>query len=350
MKALLIDRFGEKPSVVTVPDPEVAPDGVVVAVEASGICRSDWHSWMGHDRDVVLPHVPGHELAGLVVATGKEVRRWRCGDRVTIPFSAGCGSCAQCNAGFHNICDHYFQPGFTHWGSFAQFVSLRYADVNLVSIPPEIDFDTAASLGCRFITSWRAVVTQGELQPGQWFVVHGCGGVGLSAILIAHAMGARVVAVDIDAGKLTFARELGAEMLINALEVDDVIESLIEITGGGAHLSIDALGSGVTCRNSISCLRKRGRHVQVGLLPPDERDCEIPMSQVVVKELRICGSFGMPAHHADAIMEMICAGKLAPSRLIGNRISLEEAPEALMSMSSFSPTGISIINRFEGES
>ena len=242
-----------------VPDPEPAPDGVVIQVAATGLCRSDWHGWMGHDPDIHLPHVPGHELAGVIQAVGREVRHWQIGDRVTVPFVGGCGHCPQCLAGHHQVCDTQFQPGFTHWGSFAEYVAVGYADVNLVRLPAWLDFATAASLGCRFVTSFRAVVDQGRVTAGQWVAVHGCGGVGLSAIMIAAALGAQVVAIDIDEAKLALARSLGAVATVNGATSANVVAEVRELTGGGAHLSLDALGHPTTCFNSVANLRKRGQ-------------------------------------------------------------------------------------------
>ncbi len=141
MRAMLFEQFGGPLAVTEVPDPEVPADGVVVRVRASGICRSDWHGWMGHDPDVKLPHVPGHELAGVIEAVGREVRLWKPGGRVTVPFACGCGACPQCLAGCQHLCDRYFQPGFTGWGSFAEWVALRYADVNLVPLPESMGFE-----------------------------------------------------------------------------------------------------------------------------------------------------------------------------------------------------------------
>ncbi len=148
MKAVVYERFGGPLSVAQVADPVPADDGVVIRVQASGICRSDWHGWMGHDPDITsLPHVPGHELAGIVEETGRHVVRWKRGDRVTLPFVCGCGGCPECTAGHPQVCDHQFQPGFTGWGSFARYVAIRYADMNLVRLPDEVDSVTAASPG-----------------------------------------------------------------------------------------------------------------------------------------------------------------------------------------------------------
>jgi alcohol dehydrogenase len=346
MKAVVYEQFGQPPRVQNVPDPTPATEGVVIKVEATGLCRSDWHGWMGHDPDIVLPHVPGHELAGTVLSTGKHVTRWKTGDRVTVPFVGGCGRCFECNSGNHQVCEHQFQPGFTAWGSFAEYVAVDFADTNLVALPEELDFATAASLGCRFVTSFRAVVDQGRVRPGDWVAVHGCGGVGLSAIMIASAMGANVIGIDLSDDKLDFARAMGAVATVNAREAADVVGAVREITGGGAHVSIDALGHPTTCFNSIANLRRRGRHVQVGLMLGEHARPPIPMDRVIGWELEILGSHGMQAFRYEAMMAMIRTGKLAPQKLVGRRIGLDEAPEALMAMDRFEGLGIGVIERF----
>lgn len=343
MKAVLYEAFGQPPILRDVADPTPKPDSVVIAVKATGLCRSDWHGWMGHDPDIVLPHVPGHELAGTIVATGREVKRWRASDRVTVPFVGGCGRCRECASGNHQVCERQFQPGFTAWGSFAEYVAVDFADINLVRLPDALDFATAASLGCRFVTSFRAIVDQGRVQPGEWAAVHGAGGVGLSAIMIANAMGANVIAVDLSEEKLELARKCGAIAGIDAAKTGDVVAAIREMTQGGAHVSMDALGSPKTCFNSIACLRRRGRHLQVGLMLGEHANAAIPMDRVIAHEIEIRGSHGMQAHRYPPMMEMILKGKLMPQKLIGKTISLAEAPAALMAMDRFAGTGISII-------
>ncbi len=344
MKALVYEAFGKTAMLAHVPDPTPAPQGVVIQVNATGLCRSDWHGWMGHDPDIRLPHVPGHEFAGVITAVGKDVRRWKTGDRVTLPFVCGCGACPQCVSGNHQVCDHQFQPGFTHWGSFAEYVAIDYADLNVVHLPDDLDFVTAASLGCRFVTSFRAIVEQGKTSAGQWVVVHGCGGVGLSAIMIANAVGANVVAIDISEEKLAFARSIGAVATVNACGSVSVVAQVRELTGGGAHVSIDALGSPQTCFNSIASLRKRGKHVQVGLMLAEHRHPAIPMDMVIANELEILGSHGIQAYKYPLLFEMIRTGKVRPERLIGKRIRLEDAAEELARMNAFSGTGVTVID------
>lgn len=346
MKAIVYEAFGAVPKHMNVPDPTPATDGVVVQVMASGVCRSDWHGWMGHDADIELPHVPGHELAGVVAEVGADVTRWKVGDRVTVPFVAGCGHCPECHAGHQQVCEQQFQPGFTHWGSFAEYVGIGYADLNLVRLPDDLDFTTAASLGCRFVTAFRAVVDQGKTSAGQWVAVHGCGGVGLSAIMIANAIGANVVAIDISDSALELARSVGAVATVNVSREADVVEAVKAITQGGAHVSLDALGHPTTCFNSISNLRRRGKHVQVGLMLGDHTTPAVPMSKVIAHELEILGSHGMQAHRYGPMLDMIRTGKLQPGRMVRREISLSASIEALTNMNRFEGAGVTVITDF----
>jgi alcohol dehydrogenase len=331
MRAVLYTQFGAPPVVTDVAAPVCPADGAVIRVEATGLCRSDWHGWHGNDPDISVPHVPGHEFAGTVEAVGADVTKWSGGERVTVPFVCACGACEPCLAGDNQVCDNQFQPGFTHWGSFAELVSIGRADVNLVQLPDEIDFVTAASLGCRFATAYRAVIGQGRVQPGEWVAVHGCGGIGLSAVMIAVAGGARVVAIDVSQAALAAARALGAEATIDGSE-PDIADQVVATTGGGAHLSIDALGSTATSLNSIGSLRKRGRHIQVGLMLGDDAAPPIPMDLLIARELEIRGSHGMAAHDYAAMLARIVDGRLRPDRLIGRTIGLDDVPAALMAM------------------
>jgi alcohol dehydrogenase len=342
VRALFFDTFGGPLRVEEVPDPSPTPDGVVVRVGASGICRSDWHGWQGHDPDVALPHVPGHELAGTVAAVGADVRSWAVGDRVTVPFVNACGRCAQCAAGEHQVCARQTQPGFTHWGSLAEYVRLDAADVNLVAVPDELDLATAAALGCRYATAFRSVTQVGRVRAGEWVAVHGCGGVGLSAVQIAAAAGARVVAVDVAEGALRLASALGAEHVVDGH--GDVPAVVAELTGGGAHLSLDALGAPVTCANSVRSLRPRGRHVQVGLLPPAQGRADVPMERVIALELEVLGSHGMGAHAYPELLGLIAAGRLDPRLLVTRELSLDEAGPALAAVGR--DPGIAVVTTF----
>jgi len=332
VRAVVVDSFGDLARVRTVPDPEPAPHGVVVQVEATGLCRSDWHAWVGHDPDVTLPHVPGHELAGTVVAVGAEVRDWGTGRRVTVPFVCACGACAVCRAGEGQVCPHQTQPGFTGWGSFAELVALDHADVNLVAVPDDLPAEHAAALGCRVATAYRAVADRGRIRPGEWLSVHGCGGVGLSAVLVGAALGARVVATDIDEAALRAAAEAGAEVLIDATTTPDVPAAVADATGGGAHVAVDALGSPQTCADSVLALRRRGRQVQVGLLPAATGHPSVPMERVVAYELDLLGSHGLAAADYPRLLDLVTTGRLPVGTLVRRRIGLDDVPAALASL------------------
>jgi len=346
MRAALYEAFQGPVGVCEVDDPTPSAAGAVLRVGATGVCRSDWHGWMGHDPDITLPHVPGHELAGTVVAVGSAVRDWRVGDRVTVPFVCACGRCEQCASGNQQVCDHQTQPGFTHWGSYAEFVAIEHADINLVALPDEIDFVTAAGLGCRFATAFRAVALQGDVQAGQWVAVHGCGGVGLAAVMIASALEARVIAVDIDPAALALAREAGAAITIDAGASASVADEVRERSRGGVHVSLDALGSRETAFNSVANLRKRGRHVQVGLLAGNDYRPPLPMELVVAGELELVGSHGLQAHQYGRMLEMIRQGLLEPGRLIRQTVDLDRAAASLGDPASLHVAGVTVIDRF----
>ena len=340
MKALLYSQYGELPRVRDVPDPMCPADGAIITVRASGVCRSDWHAWRGHDP-VVLPHVPGHEFAGVIAEIGPEVTNFFVGERVTAPFVQGCGRCDYCRAGNAQVCPQQRQPGFTDPGSFAEQVVVNGADMNLVRLPDTVGFVAASALGCRFATAFRAITVHGRIAPGQWLAVYGCGGVGLSAVMIGVAIGARVIAIDASQATLARAADLGAE---RALQVGfDTDRTIGEIADGGAHVTIDAVGSPATAAAAVRSLRRRGRHVQVGLLLGDDALTALPMDRVIAQELEIYGSHGMAAVDYPALLGLIASGALHPERLVSTVIGLDEAGEALAAMDSGSGPGMTVI-------
>jgi alcohol dehydrogenase len=346
VKAVSYSAYRATPVLTDVPEPRCPPDGVVIEVGATGVCRSDWHAWQGHDP-VRLPHIPGHELAGTVARAGPAVTRWRPGDRVTVPFACGCGRCAYCRAGDAQVCPQQTQPGFTLPGSFAERVAIHAADLNLVALPDEIGFVTAASLGCRFATAFRAVTVHGRPGPGDWLAVHGCGGVGLSATMIAASRGARVIAVDVAPAALARAAELGAQHTVQAGPGTDLADVIQDITSGGAHVSIDALGAPATAASSLGCLRPRGRHVQVGLLIGPDAAPPLPMNLVIARELEIYGSHGMAARDYPAMLSQVADRTLRPDLLVGRVIGLAEAGQALADMDWPAHPGLTVIDMGE---
>ncbi|MEM9207794.1 MAG: alcohol dehydrogenase catalytic domain-containing protein [Pseudomonadota bacterium] len=344
MKAAIYAEFQETITVTDVPDPVPPAHGIVLDVRATGVCRSDWHGWMGHDPDITLPHVPGHEMAGVIAEVGTEVSGFRPGDRVTLPFVNACGACPQCAAGHQQVCDRQTQPGFTHWGSFAEFVAVHHADENLVRLPDAMDFVTAASLGCRYATAYRAVVAQGRAGAGETVVVFGCGGVGLAALMIAGALGAETIAVDVSAAALAAARTVGATHCVDATEEGDVVDTVRQLAGGGARVTIDALGSMATFQMAMASLGKRGRHVQVGLMPGLEPP--LPVERFIAEELEFVGSHGLQAYRYADMFDLLDRSKLDPGTLVTSRLTLSEGAALLSNAPLKMPAGIAVIDTF----
>jgi len=328
MRAVVYDAVGAAPVLTTVASPTCPDDGAVVDVRATGVCRSDWHAWRGHDP-VALPHVPGHEFAGVVAEVGPTVSAFGVGDRVTAPFVNGCGRCRWCRSGQAQVCPDQTQPGFTHAGSFAEQVVVHAADTNLVRLPASIEFTTAASLGCRLATAFRALTVHGGVTAGDWVAVFGCGGVGLSTVMIATALGARVVAVDPSPAAVARATELGAGVTLTDV---DAVAQVRRVTDGGAHVAVDAVGSAATAEASVRSLRRRGRHVQIGLMLGSASRAPLPWDLVVAHELEVHGSHGMAAADYPPLIELITTGVLSPQGLIGSEVTLDQAGAALMAM------------------
>jgi D-arabinose 1-dehydrogenase-like Zn-dependent alcohol dehydrogenase len=348
MKAAVLEAYRVSLAMREVADPAPGRAGAVVKVEANGICRSDWHAWAEHWPGFLkLPHVLGHEMCGVVEAVGAEVTRFRPGQRVIVPFSGGDGLCRWCCEGLSHICDDPVVPGFRSWGGFAQYVAIDRADLNLVELPEAVSFVAGAGMGCRFMTAFHGLTERVRLRPGEWIVVYGCGGIGLSAIEIARCLGARAIAVDIGADKLALAGELGAEAAINAAEVDDPAAAVLELTGGGAQVSIDALGIQQTCENAVRSLTKRGRHLQIGMTSGQSGGLlQLPIDEVIAKELHIFGSKGMPARNFPAMLALVGEGRLDPGRLVTRTVPLEEAGGVLAGMDRFETLGFTVIDRY----
>ena len=347
MRAAVIEAFNTPLVLRDVPEPQCPPDGAVVGVKACGVCRSDWHAWTGADPDVAAPHVPGHEFAGVIEEVGRDCHRFKRGDRVTAPFILACGQCPDCVGGDPTVCNNQHVVGFSSWGAFAERIAVPRADFNLVRLPETIDITAAAGMGCRVTTSFRAVVDRAKLQPGEWLAIHGAGGVGLAAVMIGQAIGAQVLAIDVNEEALRLASSLGATRVLNVSGIDDVGSAVRDATGGGAHVSLDALGITATFHNSIRGLRKLGRHVQIGMPLGRHAEPTVPLLELVYsRQIAIMGTRGIPASRFPALFEMIAAGHIDPARLVTHTISLEEAGPALEAMNGYTGAGITVIDRF----
>jgi alcohol dehydrogenase len=344
VKAMVLEEVGKPMIVKEWPEPECPPDGAVIRVEASGICRSDWHLWQGDwgwiGFKMRMPTVLGHEFAGVVEEVGKDVKTLKTGMRVVVPLAQGCGVCGDCRTGHSNLC---MGAGM---GGYARYGLLNHADFNFAPLPDKIDFVEASSMGCRYVTAYHGILDQGQVRADESVVVYGCGGVGLSAVQIATALGARVIAVDLDDRKLELAKKVGAADVINGRN-NDPVKAVMDLTRGGADVSVDALGIAATCRNAVASLRKRGRHIQIGLTTQGEKgEVALPVDQIVFKEIQFIGSLAIQSFRYPAILSMVERGRLEPRKLISETIPLEKAFGVLDQMSKFENAGISVINQF----
>ncbi len=353
MRAATFTDYGEPLAVRDIDAPTPDPDGAVVGVEACGVCRSDWHAWQGdwdwRGLDPVPGHVLGHEPAGRVLAVGDEVTTVSEGDHVTVPFNLGDGTCHLCKTGHSNICENRLALGLQPEapGAFAEQVPVPSADHNLVSLPEGVSSTEMAGLGCRFMTAFHALAHRADVGAGDWFVVHGCGGVGLSAVQIADALGANAVGVDLMEEKLEFAADLGAVATVDASAVEDPAKAVRDITDGGADVSMDALGIEATCRNAIASLGKTGQHLQVGLTTKAAGGIlPIPTDEMVTSEIDFYGALGMPPERYGEIFRMVATDTLDPAAVITDRIALEDVSATLDAMTAFETVGIPVIEEF----
>jgi alcohol dehydrogenase len=345
MRAAVITGFRAPLELTGVADPSCPPDGVVLRVLACGICRSDWHSWTGSDPDVHLPQIPGHEYCGVVEETGPLVRLWQRGDRVIAPFILACGTCPACAAGNQTTCPTQVVPGFTHPGAFAEYLAVPHADANLTRLPDHMEPALAAALGCRVTTAWHALTGRAAVQPGEWVAIFGGGGVGLSAMLLARAIGARTVVVDVVEEKLAHARTLGADATVNAATAE-APAAVRELTGGGAHVALEALGIGTTTANALRSLRRLGRMVQIGMPAGRHASMTLPWDAVYSGQLAIYGTRGMPAWRYPGLLSLIEAGRVDLSPLVTRRVALSDAAAELAAFDGPTPPGVAVITDF----
>lgn len=343
MRAAVLRAYNEDLSLETVPDPDCPEDGVVLKVLACGVCRSDWHGWTGEHPRVKPGQIGGHEYCGEVVAAGPRAT-YGVGDVLVAPFILACGSCPACHSGQGNTCPNQRLPGFVEPGAFAEYVAVPF-DHNLARLPDRLTPTVAAGLGCRVTTAWHALTGRAALQPGEWLAVHGTGGVGLSAAILGAAMGARVIVVDVVQEKLDHAMGLGAEAAVNARE-GDTAARIREITGGGAHVSVEALGIPETVNASIECLRPLGRHVQVGMPVGHTARMEINMNAVYMGNIALYGTRGMPAWKYPSLLGLIDSGAVDMSPLIAREVGLSDVSAELRAFNGPTPPGVAVVTDF----
>jgi len=344
MRAAVLRRYRDDLSLEEMPDPACPPDGVVLRVLACGVCRSDWHGWSGEHPRVRPGQIPGHEYCGEVVAAGPD-SGWRQGERLVAPFILACGSCPACRAGASNTCADQRLPGFTEPGAFAQYLAVPRA-WNLARLPASLTPALAAGLGCRVTTAWHALTDRAALAPGEWLAVHGTGGIGLACLILGRAMGARVVVTDIVPSRLEHALRLGAEAAVDA-RAGDAAAAIRDATGGGAHVSVDAMGIAATVGPSIACLRPLGRHLQVGMPVGHTARMEIDMNAVYMKNLALYGTRGMPAWRFPSLLGLIESGRVDVTPIVAREVALSAAGAELAAFDRPMPPGVAVITDFD---
>lgn len=295
MKAAVVEEFGAPLVVRELPVPAPGPGQALVQIIASGVCHTDLHAADG-DWPVkpTLPFTPGHEGAGVVVALGPGVTHLKVGDRVGIAWlHNACGHCEFCLSGWETLCPEQNNSGYSVNGSFAEY-ALAQADY-LGRIPESLSFVDAAPILCAGVTTYKGL-KQTDTRPGEWVVISGAGGLGHVAIQYAKAMGLHVAAVDLGPEKMALARQLGAEITIDARTQDPPTEIQKQI--GGAHGVLVTAVSTIAFKQAIGMLRRGGTCVLNGLPPGD-----FPVS----------------------IFDMVLNGYTLRGSIVGTRKDLEEA-------------------------
>jgi len=305
MRAAVVHEFGKPLVIEEVDVPRPGPGEVLIKVVTSGVCHTDLHAADG-DWPIKpkLPLVPGHEGAGYVAAVGDRVTSVKEGDRVGVPWlHDACGLCDYCLTGWETLCEQQHNTGYSVDGGFAEYVLAPAAYVG--HIPDGLDFAMASPVLCAGVTTYKAI-KETQARPGEWLVVIGVGGLGHMAVQYAKAMGLHVGAVDIAPEKLELARQLGAEVTVNAKE-EDPVAAIKRQTGGGAHGVVVAAVSASIFRQAVGVLRRGGTCSMVGL-PPGE--FPLPIFDVVLNRLTVRGSIVGTRKDLQESLQFAAEGKV----------------------------------------
>lgn len=307
MKAAVVHDFAKPLALEEVPIPTPGPGQVLIRVVASGVCHTDLHAAKG-DWPVKpkLPFIPGHEGVGYVAALGPGVTALKEGDRVGVPWlHNACGECEYCITGWETLCPHQQNTGYSVDGGFAEYVLAPAAYVG--RIPAGLDFISAAPILCAGVTTYKGI-KETDTRPGQWIVISGIGGLGHVAVQYAKAMGLHVAAVDIADEKLALARQLGADLTVNAATQDAA--AVIQREIGGAHGVLVTAVSVPAFQQALGMTRRGGTISLVGL-PPGE--FPTPIFDVVLKRITIRGSIVGTRKDLEEALQFAAEGAVKPT-------------------------------------
>jgi propanol-preferring alcohol dehydrogenase len=318
MKAVQLIQPGRRLELREVAPPEPGPHDALVRVMAAGICHSDAHYRAGKSPVEPLPLTLGHEVSGVIEKVGSSVSDFKAGDRVCLHYLATCGKCDYCEQGNEQFCATGKMIGKYRDGGYAEFILMPVR--SLFRLPAEISFEHGAILMCSSATSMHAL-NKGRLKAGETVAVFGVGGLGLSAIQLARAFGAReVFAIEINPAKLALAKKLGA-IGIDAARVDAVKELKRLTNGRGVDVALELIGLPVTMRQTVQSLAIKGRAALVGIT---NRTFEIaPYEEVLNKEAEIIGVSDHLASELPLLIEWARQGKVNLSNVITRTIPLD---------------------------
>jgi propanol-preferring alcohol dehydrogenase len=340
MKAVRLTEVGRPLEADVVPVPEVGPGDVLVRIRAAGICHSDAHYRAGASFAGPLPITLGHEVAGVVEKVGPGTAANKPGDRVCLHYLVTCGACAWCARGFEQFCTQAKMIGKHRDGGYAEYIAVPARSI--VPLPDSISFEHGAAMMCSSATSFHAL-RKARLQPRETVAVFGAGGLGLSAIQLALAMGAlEVYAVDINPEKLRVAERLGA-ITVDASR-GDAVRILQDLTGGsGVDVALELIGLHTTMQQSVRCLGAMGRAVIVGI---GRRPFEIDAySELVGKEAEVIGCSDHLLQEFPLLMEYAGNGQLSLGEVVTRRVPLDASAinEVLDSLERFSASARTVI-------
>ena len=318
MKALRLLQAGRPLELHDIALPETGDGEVLVRVKAAGICHSDAHYRAGISRVDPLPLTLGHEVAGVVEAIGRNVKQFHVGQRVCLHYMATCGTCAWCVKGNEQFCETGAMIGKSRDGGYAAFIVIPARSV--FQLPDEIPFEHGAIMMCSSATSLHAL-HKARMQPGESVAIFGAGGLGMSAIQLAQALGAsQVFAVDLQPNKLELARSLGAEPI--DARADDPVQQIREHTGGrGVDVALELIGLPLTMQQSVRALARQGRAALAGIT---ERNFEVsPYHELINREAEIIGVSDHLAAEIPLLLEFARTGKLNLANLVTRTVPLE---------------------------
>ncbi len=318
MKAVRLLEPGRPLAMQEVPLPSIGPRDVLVRVKAAGVCHSDSHYRAGVSPVEPLPLTLGHEVAGVVEQIGADVSNVQVGNRVCLHYLVSCGDCFYCSRGSEQFCINASMLGKYRDGGYAEYIGLPAR--NAFRLPDEISFEQGAIMMCSSATSFHAL-RKGRLEAGETVAVFGVGGLGMSAVQLARALGALdVYAVDINADKLDMAARFGA-IPVDASQGDPVAE-IKRLTGGqGVDVALELVGLPLTVRQSIESLAVFGRAVMVGL--GDEPVEVNPYQELICREAEIIGSADHLAHELPLLIELARRGALDFSGVVTDTLPLD---------------------------